>query len=437
MTTNSVANSASPAELSSQDRHVILQNVITALQKRFYSPEKLNGDWHAAVERDRAMIEGAATADAFEKAMSDLLAELHSSHLGFFHSSARRASSRAALSATYLAADTPFGNRWVFQDVHAGGAAAIAGLEPGDILLRVDGQEITPPDHPVFPMGRQTSVEIVDKCDVTRTAYVNVARPKGKKLHFVEPTLVEVRRISDRLGYLKISMFPGMVGVEVANEISSGIDQLGAVDSLIVDLRGNTGGGLGALRIMSLLTPDRIPVGFSLDKRRIKEDLESKKQRFRRFSRIPFSTHTLWLTALQFAPAMIAKKPIVLQTEGLGTRQFHGRIVLLVDRHTASAAEMIVAFARENRLATIVGERTAGRLLAATSVKVGKGYRLALPTGAYYTWKGAVLEGSPIEPDELVEFDWRERRNGRDRQLEHVIDSMHGHNSNRMQSVRG
>ena len=79
MTTNSVANSASPAELSSQDRHVILQNVITALQKRFYSPEKLNGDWHAAVERDRAMIEGAATADAFEKAMSDLLAELHSS----------------------------------------------------------------------------------------------------------------------------------------------------------------------------------------------------------------------------------------------------------------------------------------------------------------------------------------------------------------------
>ena len=98
---------------------------------------------------------------------------------------------------------------------------------------------------------------------------------------------------------------------------------------------------------------------------------------------------------------------------------------------------MIVAFARENRLATIVGERTAGRLLAATSVKVGKGYRLALPTGAYYTWKGAVLEGSPIEPDELVEFDWRERRNGRDRQLEHVIDSMHGHNSNRMQSVRG
>jgi C-terminal processing protease CtpA/Prc len=130
----------------------------------------------------------------------------------------------------------------------------------------------------------------------------------------------------------------------------------------------------------------------------------------------------LWRLALQFAPAMMAKKPIVLQTEGLGPQTFHGRIVLLVDRHTASAAEMIVAFARENKLARIVGERTAGRLLSATSVKVGNGFRLALPTGAYYTWNGSVLEGTPIEPDHLIEFDWRQRRLGRDFQLEFAVD---------------
>ena len=74
--------------------------------------------------------------------MSDLLAELQTSHIGFFHSSARRASSRAALSAAYLADETPYGKRWIFQDVHSGGAASIAGIEPGDILLTVDGREI-------------------------------------------------------------------------------------------------------------------------------------------------------------------------------------------------------------------------------------------------------------------------------------------------------
>jgi C-terminal processing protease CtpA/Prc len=247
---------------------------------------------------------------------------------------------------------------------------------------------------------------------------VDVARPKGKKLHFLEPTLVQARELKDGIGYLKIAMFPGMVGVEVANEISSAVAKLGGVESLIIDLRGNTGGGIGALRVMSLLTPNRIPVGFALDRHRVTANLESEKQGFRRFSRIPSSTKTLWRLALQFAPTMMAKKPIVLQTEGLGKQLFHGRIVLLVDRHTASAAEMIVAFARENKLATIVGEKTAGRLLSATSVKVGYGFRLALPTGAYYTWRGSILEGTPIEPDELIEFDWRQRRFGSDIQLE-------------------
>lgn len=119
---------------------------------------------------------------------------------------------------------------------------------------------------------------------------------------------------------------------------------------------------------------------------------------------------------------MMAKKPIVLQTEGLGHKQFHGQIVLLVNRHTASAAEMIVAFAKENHLAVIVGENTAGRLLSATSVKVGHGFRLALPTGVYYTWKGSTLEGTPIEVDESVPFDWRRRRTGVDEQLQRTVE---------------
>jgi C-terminal processing protease CtpA/Prc len=199
---------------------------------------------------------------------------------------------------------------------------------------------------------------------------------------------------------------------------------LGKIDSLIIDLRGNTGGGIGALRVMSLLTPDRIPVGFALDRKRVRPDLDSEKQRFRRFHAIPASKKALWLFALKFAPAMLAKTPIVLETEGLGGKEFHGRVTILVNLHTASAAEMIVAFARENNLGRVVGEKTAGKLLSATSVKVGGGFRLALPTGAYYTWKGSVLEGTPIDPDELVEFDWQAARANKDRQLEYVVESV-------------
>ena len=422
MRLNSAGGATPQVEISLSDRRAILKNVLAALQKRFYSPEKLDADWEAAVDRYRPMIEGANTADEFEQSMSDLLAQLHTSHVGIFHGSARRASSRAALSATYLADETPFGQRWVFQDVHSGGAASLVDIEPGDILLSVRGREITPPEHPVFPMGEQSDVTIVGKDDRPRTVNVTVARPKGKKLHFVEPTLVEARQLGTGLGYLKIAMFPGMVGVEVANEISRAVENLGAVNRLIIDLRGNTGGGIGALRVMSILTSGKIPVGFALDRRRVPANLETEKHGFDRFSRIPSSKKALWPLALQFAPAMMTKRPVVLQTEDLGPKPFHGNIALLVDRHTASAAEMIVAFARENNLATIIGEKTAGRLLSATSVKVGRGFRLALPTGAYYTWKGWVLEGSSIIPDELVEFDWRRRRAGIDDQLERAVE---------------
>ena len=97
---------------------------------------------------------------------------------------------------------------------------------------------------------------------------------------------------------------------------------------------------------------------------------------------------------------------------------------------------MIVAFARENNLARIVGEKTAGRLLSATSVKVGQGFRLALPVGAYYTWNGTVLEGSPIEPDDAIGFDWQRRRIGVDDQLERAIDSIHAARAERASGLR-
>lgn len=430
MTVNHSAQPAHP-QLSIGDRRAILDKVLTTLEKQFYRPENLDNDWHAAVNRHRPLIEAADTADAFEQSMSDLLGELHTSHLGFFHHSARRASSRAALSATYLADETPFGKRWIFQDVHSGGAASNAGIAPGDILLGVNGRNITPPEHPVFAMGKQTVVEIVSRDNQIRNVAVDVARPKGKKLHFVEPTLVEARHLENGLGFLKVAMFPGMIGVEVANEISRAIERLGRMDSLIIDLRGNTGGGIGALRIMSLLTPDRVPVGFALDRKRVTPNLDSEKPLFRRFNAIPASKKALWPLALKFAPTMLTRKPVVLETEGLGRKEFHGRIILLVDRHTASAAEMIVAFARENKLARIVGENTAGRLLSATSVRVGQGFRLALPTGAYYTWKGSVLEGTPIEPDELVEFDWQSARENKDRQLEYATESVSTRQSHR------
>ena len=62
-------------------------------------------------------------------------------------------------------------------------------------------------------------------------------------------------------------MFPGAVGIDVARDIDRAITGLRGRNRLIVDLRGNSGGGIGGLRLMSYLTPDKRPVGYSLTKK--------------------------------------------------------------------------------------------------------------------------------------------------------------------------
>src|ERR1700751_315896 len=209
-------NSPSPElknGLTSKAKHEVFEGVLSALTKKFYKPELLENGWHEAVANHRATIEGAPTLEEFEQAVTALLQNLKTSHVGFFHQSARRASSRAALSATYLADETAFGSRWIFQDVHDGGAAAVAGIQPGDILLRLDDREIIPPEHPVFPMGTTSKLDVVGSDGRELTITVEVSKPKGKKLHFVEPTLVQSNIVGDGIGYLKVAMFPGVIGV--------------------------------------------------------------------------------------------------------------------------------------------------------------------------------------------------------------------------------
>lgn len=192
---------ASVESLNSEVKHKVFENVLAALDKKFYKPELLGDAWRSAVADHRNRIEEAPTAESFEEAVTALLQTLKTSHVGFFHQKARRASSRAALSATYLADETPSGSRWIFQDVHDGGAAALAGIKSGDVLLNVNDKEIIPPEHPVFPMGVKSRLALVGNDDRERSLTVDVSKPKGKKLQFIEPTLVQSKRVAEGIGY--------------------------------------------------------------------------------------------------------------------------------------------------------------------------------------------------------------------------------------------
>jgi carboxyl-terminal processing protease len=93
----------------------------------------------------------------------------------------------------------------------------------------------------------------------------------------------------------------------------------------------------------------------------------------------------------------------MLLTQGLGPQPFHGKVAVLVNEWTNSAAEMLAGFASENRLATVVGTKTAGNVLGAVNQKLGGGYWLRVPVFGWYTSEGKCLEGEGVTPDRKVE----------------------------------
>jgi carboxyl-terminal processing protease len=85
---------------------------------------------------------------------------------------------------------------------------------------------------------------------------------------------------------------------------------------------------------------------------------------------------------------------------------------------------MVAAFAAENRLATIVGTKTPGRLLSGRTFRFGLGYILGLPVAAYLTWQGMIIEGKGVTPETPVELPADALIAGQDTQMQRALALM-------------
>jgi C-terminal processing protease CtpA/Prc len=396
-------------------RQKVFDKVVGTVDRKLYDPG-LNGvDWRGIAASNREAIISTDSREDFESRMNDMVRELHVSHAGFFSEKRPLAAAKIAIGATFHNG----GSHWIFQDVHPGGPAHAAAVQPGDTLLAVAGAESIPPKMPIFALGEAVRVDLERRDGKRDTVQIHVPVSKKKNRPLVELEPASWTKMPDGVGYLKITMFPGMVGIDLARDIDRAVRELDAGE-LIIDLRGNSGGGMGCLRVMSYLTPGRLPVGYSVTRKDMDRP-QFDKNRLPQFDRIPDRKTGLIPLMFRFA---LHGRSVAVFTEGKGTQRFQGRVVILVNEHTASSSEMITAFAAENRLGTVVGSRTAGRLLGGNSFKVGHGYRIALPVVAYRTWRDAKLEGKGIDPDVAAPFSPEPLRDGVDSQLRAAVDAL-------------
>jgi carboxyl-terminal processing protease len=161
-------------------------------------------------------------------------------------------------------------------------------------------------------------------------------------------------------GYIRIESFAS----GTVHALSVQVRQLQRlhVGGLVLDLRGNPGGLLGeAVRTASLFL-----------RRGIVVSIEGAHQ--------PRDTYS------------VSGRPVAPRLP----------LVVLVDRYSASSAEVLAAALHDNRRARVVGENTYGKAVVQSIDPLANGGALALTTARYYTPAGADISSVGVRPDVRV-----------------------------------
>jgi len=419
-----LAQKTSSPPLTQKDRAKILSVLKKLVPERHINVSNANqdyGPWIALVDGRMPHLVDVDTTEAFEAGVSELLKALGSSHTAFFHQRRDRVPAPYSINATLRAVDTPEGKRWMFVDVIEDGPTFQAGIHPGELLLSVDSEAVIPPRSANFRIGGSHKLEIGTLSGGKRQVAIEVPNRAAKD----RPPMIEPRSLSHRMlapdtGLVKVATFPGAVGQSFARALDQAIRDMKdhGIQRLVVDIRGNIGGGLGSLRLLSYLCPGKVEIGYSVTRRRLRKGYQ--KEKLTRIGKIPATKAELFMMAVRFK-IFQRDRSMVLITEGLGPQPFHGRTVVLINEHSHSAAEMVASFAKENRLATIIGTRTAGEVLGGANFKLPSGYVLRMPVAGWYTWKGECIEGKGVEPDVAVENTPQLLASGVDTQLEKAL----------------
>ncbi len=187
----------------------------------------------------------------------------------------------------------------------------------------------------------------------------------------------ETTSLSDDIGLIRFNHF----AVPLVAKFCDALTEFASKKAIVLDLRGNLGGNLGAVMGLAGMLSDR-----NLD---------------------------LGTSIYRSGP-----EPLTAQSKA---KHYKGRIVVLVDGMTFSAAEMLSSSLQESRRAIVVGDRTAGETLPAVTVDLPTGARLLYPVANYKSVLGRLLEGNGVTPDHIVPLDRRSLLAGRDVQVETAV----------------
>jgi len=383
----------------------ILQAISSEVKKHYYDPKFHGVDFDAKVSDAKHQIEKATSFNMSMSLVASVLDTLNDSHTFFLPP---QHAYRHSFEMQYQI----IGNRCFVTNVRTKSDAEAKGVKPGDEILSINGFAVNRDDlwkmQYVFgvlrpqpglrlglkdPSGNQRQVDVMAKMTATSRLtdltgggqggdIWDLIRQEETEEHQTRPRWTEY---SDQVTVIKVPEFSFSRA-----QAEDMLDKARKHSNLILDLRGNPGGAVESLKWL---------VGGMFDKEIKISDRVGRKDR-------------------EPETAKPAHNPYL------------GRLIVLVDARSASAAELFARVVQLEKRGVVMGDKTEGAVMEARRYDERSGADTVVLYGASITESdlimsdGKSLEHIGVTPDELILPGADALANKRDPVLAHAVQSL-------------
>ena len=246
-------------------------------------------------------------------------------------------------------------------ECYEGGPAKETGMKVGDVIVNVDGQDVT-------------DSEISDIVDMIRGSEKENVILTVVRRELEEPLILDVpiqnvelpsvfhEMLNEKTGYIQITEFKGVTYDQYMAAVSD-LEEKG-MTQLVIDLRDNPGGLLNSVcDILCEILPQGLIV-YTEDKNGVRDEYTCD-----------------------------------------GDSPLDIPLAVLVNENSASASEIFAGAVQDYEVGTIVGETTFGKGIVQSIIQLADGSAVKLTVSKYYTPNGNNIHQVGIHPDVEVKLD--------------------------------
>lgn len=262
------------------------------------------------------------------------------------------------------------------EKVKENSPAQKAGINTGMLLIKINGEDVK---------GLKETHKFLSDLNISKLLYafngekisLTLENPLTSEIKtydviggITESKSLEYKKLENNIGYIKIYDFNG--GQSKVDEFKKILKSLNMenINKLIIDLRNNSGGNDGTcVDMMSMLIENNI-------KELYKFKLYDKGKMYE--GNMPRSKFS---------------------------QEYNGQIDVLVNSHTASAAEIFSKYLQDISRAKIIGEKTYGKGIGEITRKLNDISSIQVANSEIFYKNGKSLEEIGVIPDKIIEMD--------------------------------